>query len=124
MKKIINLSLTMIILLTLKRNWVDAQTKTQNLQAVVKVWGFLKYHLPAIANGTINWDSVFIAHISRAAQAKTVIQLNTEIAGLIQAAGPVQQTTIAALPQDIFTLNHNLHWLYNSKILNKKNKKS
>jgi len=124
MKKIINLSLTAIILFTLKWNLADAQTKIHNIQTIVKVWGFLKYHHPAVAKGPINWDSVFIAHISNAAHAKDNVQLNTEIADLIQAAGPVKKTTIAALPPDVFTLNHNLNWLYNSKVLNQQNKKS
>ena len=32
----------------------------QKLVSLVKVWGLLKYHHPAVTSGKMDWDSVFI----------------------------------------------------------------
>ena len=31
-------------------------SETEKLESVAKVWGFLKYYHPEIANGKYNWD--------------------------------------------------------------------
>ena len=47
-----------------------SQSKSQNIEIYAKVWGFIKYHHPNVAGGTINWDSVFVAHIDKIIVAK------------------------------------------------------
>jgi hypothetical protein len=32
-------------------------TENQKLIATCKVWGFLKYYHPKVANGEVNWDN-------------------------------------------------------------------
>src|SRR5580704_12294774 len=61
----------------------SAQTQTARLAIYCKVWGFIKYHHPNVAGGTINWDSVFIAHIDPVIAATNGLQLNAELAALI-----------------------------------------
>ncbi len=51
----------------------------ENIAIFDKVWGFLKYHHPAVANGTINWDSVYVAHIHKIYVSKNKSQLNTTL---------------------------------------------
>jgi len=38
---------------------------TARIKDLIKVWGFLKYDDPSIATGNIDWDSVFIKHVSK-----------------------------------------------------------
>jgi C-terminal processing protease CtpA/Prc len=103
-------------------NRLSAQTRTERIALYCKVWGFIKYHHPNVAGGAIDWDSVFVAHIRRAVSAKDNIQINTGLADLILAAGPIADPQIARLSGDIFTKNHDLRWLQNSSILNKINR--
>ncbi len=99
-----------------------AQTQTERIALYCKVWGFLKYHHPNVAGGTIDWDSVFIAHVRGATSTKDKIQFNNELTELIMTAGAIADPQIARLSGDIFTKNHDLRWLQNSSILNKENR--
>jgi C-terminal processing protease CtpA/Prc len=99
-----------------------AQTQTANIALYTKVWGFVKYHHPSVAGGTINWDSVFVAHIDKVIATKNSGELNAEVAGLIAAAGPDKNTEEVHLSGDIFTTNHDLGWLENSTLLSRPNR--
>ncbi len=99
-----------------------SQSKSQNIEVFAKVWGFIKYHHPNIAGGTINWDSVFVAHIDKIIAAKNNRDLNAEVAELIAAAGPDKKMEVAPPAGDIFTTNHDLGWLEHSTALSQSNK--
>ena len=103
-------------------NRLSAQTQTERIALYCKVWGFIKYHHPNVAGGTIDWDSVFIAHIPRALSASDNIKLNNGLTELIVAAGPISDPQLARLSGDIFTKNHDLRWLQKSAILSKENR--
>lgn len=103
-------------------NRLSAQTQTERIALYCKIWGFLKYHHPNVARGTIDWDSVFIAHVRNVRSAKNNIQLNNELSALITAAGTIADPQIGRLSGDIFEKNHDLSWLQNTSILNKGNR--
>ncbi len=110
-------------LLTAATGKAAAQTQTQRIALYSKVWGFLKYHHPNVAGGTINWDSVFIAQIDQVMATKNRAQLNAELSALISAAGPIDHPRTARLSGDIYSKNHDLRWLKDSSVLNKQNRK-
>jgi carboxyl-terminal processing protease len=122
-RMIFNLLLT-VALLTGVTEKATAQTQTERIAIYSKVWGFLKYHHPNVAGGTINWDSVFIAHIDQVIAATDCAQLNVELSTLIAAAGPVDNPWTVRLSGDIFVKNHDLRWLQDSSVLNKQNRKT
>ncbi len=99
-----------------------SQSKYQNIEIYAKVWGFIKYHHPNVASGTINWDSVFVAHIDKIIVAKNSEDLNAEVAELIAAPGTDKNMEVAPPTGDIFTKNHDLGWLEHSTVLNQSNK--
>jgi carboxyl-terminal processing protease len=99
-----------------------SQSKYQNIEIYVKVWGFIKYYHPNVAGGTINWDSVFVAHIDKIIVAKNSKGLNAEVAELIDAPGPDKNMEVAPPTGDIFTKNHDLGWLEHSTMLSQSNK--
>ncbi len=102
----------------------SAQTQTTRIAVYSEVWGFLKYHHPNVASGTINWDSVFIAHIDPVIATTNSAQLNAELSALITAAGPINNPRTASLSVDIFAKNHDLRWLQDSSVLNEQTRKS
>jgi len=103
-------------------NRAFAQAQTERIALYCKVWGFLKYHHPGVAGGTIDWDSVFISHINNVVAAKDNTQLNTELSALIDAAGSDDNPQADSLRGDIFTKNHDLRWLQAPAMLNKQNR--
>jgi carboxyl-terminal processing protease len=120
-----NLSFFKIVIISLilfSSGRAFGQTRTQKIAIYTKVWGFIKYHHPAVATGNIDWDSVYIAHIRQVISAKNSIELNSQITVLINAAGPVKTTVQAKVPVEVFTANFNLQWLHNSKLLSDTNR--
>ena len=53
MKKIILLFFVLFFQLGFSQN---SLTETEKLATTCKVWGFLKYYYPKVANGEQNWD--------------------------------------------------------------------
>ena len=100
-----------------------SQTRTQKISIYTKVWGFIKYHHPAVAAGNIDWDSVYIAHIGELIAVKNIAELNTEITALINAAGFIKKMTPVKIPADVFKANCDSGWLHNSALLNNSNRK-
>jgi carboxyl-terminal processing protease len=112
----------MTAFLTSETRMALAQTQTERIAMYCKVWGFIKYHHPNVAGGTINWDSVFIAHIDPVISESNGAQLNAELSALIIAAGPINNPQTAFISGDIFVKNHDLRWLQESSLLNKENR--
>jgi len=122
MKRYHVLLLLMIFAMPFYTTKARCQNQTERIAIYVKVWGFLKYHHPNVAGGTINWDSVFIAHLDKAIVAKTGMQLNAQISALLTAAGPINNPQEAHLTGAIFTLNHDLDWLQHSTLISAANR--
>jgi C-terminal processing protease CtpA/Prc len=111
---------TILILLSSKHSF--SQTETQKIAIYDKVWGFIKYHHPAIATGNMDWDSVYLAHLHQVIAAKSTAELNRQISSLIDAAGLIKKITPVKIPNDVFKANFDLSWLNNSKLLTKLNR--
>jgi carboxyl-terminal processing protease len=112
------------VLLTSETGKTSAQfqSETKRIAIYSKVWGFIKYHHPSVAGGTINWDSVFIAHIDAVIASSDRAALNAEFSALITAAGPIDNPQAAHLSGDIFVKNQDLCWLQDSSLLNNENR--
>jgi len=107
------LLLSLFILLSVN---TFAQTKYQNVAAFTKVWGFLKYHHPAVATGKINWDSVYVNNLPAIEKASSKVQFSELLLSVINNLNPVQTTQPASLPDSLFTANHNLDWIDGSTL--------
>jgi carboxyl-terminal processing protease len=57
--------------------------QTIRLSLFCKVWGFLKYYHPAVADSTINWDSTFIKYYGRIKACATNSEFSNVISLLI-----------------------------------------
>ena len=65
----------------------DTLDSASRFAALARVWGLLKYFLPLVAQGTLNWDSVLVYEVPAIAAAETKIAFNDEIVRLIRLAG-------------------------------------
>ena len=61
--------------------------ENERLAALGRVWGYLKYHHPKVAEGEMDWDAVLLDSIEKIKAAKTHKTFNDEIENLIRIAG-------------------------------------
>ena len=72
------------------------------LVALAKVWGFLKYHHPAVANGALDWDAELIARVPEVLAATDVAQRNAVLAEWIGRLGvPERCEPCASAPREV-----------------------
>lgn len=93
---------------------------TKSVKNFIKVWGFLKYYHPLVANGNIDWDSVFIKSIQRIVNAKSPGEVNDEILGIINSVGKAPKLKQQKVPENLFLKNEtNINWIVKSTTFNK-----
>ena len=95
--------------------FVHSQTTTyqQRLFYTCKVWGFVKYYHSGVSNCQVNWDSVLTATLPVIKNASSGDELNTALASMLAAAGPMQIATSPSpdtLPAEL-KRNLNFGWI-------------
>jgi carboxyl-terminal processing protease len=114
--KILYLRFLVASLIVITGNSAFAQNKSAKIEMFIKVWGFLKYHHPAVASGKINWDSVYVNNLPLVEKAISKSQLNELLLSVVNNLGPIQTIQPAVLPDSLFTANHNLDWIDRSTL--------
>lgn len=96
-------------------------TETEKLAATCKVWGFLKYYHPKVANGIVNWDNQLLEKLPKIEKAQTKEEFSLVLENWIDDLGPIQEIAPIALPKDVeyFDKNFDLSW-FNNKLFSKK----
>jgi C-terminal processing protease CtpA/Prc len=97
-------------------------TENQKLTATCKVWGFLKYYHPKVANGEFNWDKQLIEVLPKIEQAKTKEVFSLIIENWIDSLGEVKEIAPIIQPKEIeyFDKNFDLSWIDKNKLFSKK----
>ena len=86
-----------------------------DLELLGKVWGFLKYHHPAIAEGELNWDYELFRFLPKFLASKSK-RREADIVEWIEALGPVANcTTCQPVDPEAF-LTPDFAWLDNAKL--------
>jgi C-terminal processing protease CtpA/Prc len=92
----------------------------ENLATLGRVWGFLKYHHPAVTAGKLHWDYELLQIMPQILQAKTHPEAQAILLKWITTLGPVipckpcatlDTTTAAVLPD--------LQWIHDTSLLGK-----
>ena len=97
----------------------QTSTPTTGIKNFIKVWGFLKYHHPAIATGNIDWDSVFINNVQEIRDANNPNEFNKKILEVINMPGEAPKINQQKTPDNLFLLNEtNTTWITTSKVFN------
>ena len=93
--------------------------ETQKLATCCKVWGFLKYYHPGVANGKIDWDKALIEKLPLIESAKSKTDLNKVYSDWIISLGKVKKTKHKVDSTAVFIKNFDLTWLNDSSIFDK-----
>lgn len=96
-------------------------TEVEKLAATCKVWGFLKYYHPKVANGEFNWDNQLLEKLPKIEKAQTKEEFSLILENWIDELGPVQEIAPIIIPKEVelFDKNFDLSW-FNNKLFSKK----
>lgn len=117
-KGIASLLFLLAFLLSLKQ----ASAQNKEVEIFIKTWGFLKYHHPGIANGNIDWDSVFVSNVKTVSLSKNKLACNKQLSKLITAAGSNDVVDQGDADDTLFTSNYksSVLWIDHSPLLDKR----
>ncbi|KQS93112.1 S41 family peptidase [Chryseobacterium sp. Leaf394] len=103
-------------------------SETQKLEALAKVWGFLKYYHPEVAKGSFDWDNELIEKINAAEKAGDKAQFSKMISDWIDSLGKVDVCKKCSKKDDkkYFLKNFDLSWtddtgVFDQKVIEKLN---
>lgn len=92
-------------------------SKIQSLALLGRIWGFVKYHHPAVAGGAIDWDAELIRAMPVILDASSAVVRNAAILEWLERLGTLQTcVNCASPPQDPYFLA-DLDWIDNSALL-------
>lgn len=92
--------------------------QVENLETLGQVWGFLKYHHPAITAGRRNWDYDLFHILPSVLAASDRVRANDTILHWIDALGPVPICNpCASPPAGDLDLKPPLDWIHDSSVL-------
>lgn len=118
MRKIIRLAISIICCILLNVNFSYAQDKQNdsilNEALFCKVWGFLKYYHPNVANGKFDWDEQFLTQLPLIQNAKNKQEINSIYNKWIEGLGKVavcKSCNDDIINSKYFTRNLDLSWL-------------
>jgi C-terminal processing protease CtpA/Prc len=96
-------------------------TEVEKLAATCKVWGFLKYYHPKVANGEFNWDNQLLEKLPKIEKAQTKEEFSLILENWIDDLGPVREIAPIASSKDVeyFDKNFDLSW-FSNKLFSKK----
>ncbi|MEN2398216.1 S41 family peptidase [Flavobacterium sp. MC2016-06] len=96
-------------------------TENEKLTATCKVWGFLKYYHPKVANGDFNWDQQLLDVLPKIDKAQTKEEFSLILVNWIDSLGevPAIAPIITEKEADYFDKNFDLSWISTNKLFSK-----
>lgn len=97
-------------------------SETEKLAATCKVWGFLKYYHPKVANGEFNWDNQLLEILPKVEKVQTKEEFSLILENWIDNLGPVKEIAPIVTSKDVeyFDKNFDLSWFNSTKLFSKK----
>lgn len=93
----------------------NAQTSFQEAEKLAtfcKVWGFLKYHHPAVASGQLDWDKEFTSRINAVSTLHSKNALNIYYSDWINSLGTIKACKKSKTEEsDQLKMNLDLNWM-------------
>ncbi len=86
-----------------------------NLATLGRVWGFLKYHHPAITGGTKQWDFELFRVLPSVVNAETKAKSNQILADWIDRLGPVAECSACVTAPTAIQMMPRLQWIHDEK---------
>lgn len=92
--------------------------QVENLATLARVWGFLKYHHPALAAGQRHWDYELFRIMPTVLAASNRAQANTAMVAWIDKLGPVAHCRECAKPaMGELSIKPNIEWIRDRETL-------
>ncbi len=114
-----------IIILILFSQFTYSQNKLSEKEKLVttcKIWGFLKYYHPNVANGNFDWQNQLRNVLPQIEEAKTKEEFSTVLENWINSLGEIKKVEPIVVSDTIkyFDENFDLSWIKNNRLLAKK----
>lgn len=87
-----------------------------NLEVLARVWGFLKYYHPKVADGDINWDFELFRILPKVAAAKDKSSLNNILSTWIDKYGDFPITTYNITDKNLYSCLIDNSWINDKDI--------
>ena len=96
-------------------------SESEKLAATCKVWGFLKYYHPKVANGALNWDKQLFDVLPKIEHAKNKEEFSLVLENWIASLGEIKKVEPIIQPKDTlyFDKNFDLSWIDKNKNFSK-----
>lgn len=95
------------------------ESSISNLELLGKVWGFLKYHHPAVAKGYFNWDYELFRVLPDYLMTKNRLQRDDILFDWIRGLGELEECDSCELASAKAFLKPDISWIRNSDISSK-----
>lgn len=94
-------------------------SETEKLALTGKIWGFLKYYHPNVAQGKFNWDEQLLTILPKVKAANTKEELSKLYYEWIQGLGYIKEcrNCKAVNKRETFNENFNLDWIKNVDLI-------
>jgi C-terminal processing protease CtpA/Prc len=111
----------LLVLLIFNAGSSQQLSKSEKLFATCKVWGFLKYYHPRVANGEFNWDNKLFEILPKIEKTNTKEEFSLIIEDWINNLGEIKEIAPIVQPEDIehFDKNFDLSWIQKNKLFSK-----
>ena len=92
--------------------------QVDNLATLARVWGFLKYHHPAVTAGKQEWDHDLLSMMPRILSARSHQDADALLANWIDSLGPIDECTVCTQLNSLaLKLKPDLDWINDTKTL-------
>ncbi|MFB3385922.1 S41 family peptidase [Flavobacterium sp. LAR06] len=114
-------TLLLVLVLLFQNAFSKPITETQKLAATCKVWGFLKYYHPNVADGSKNWDEQLFQILPKVEEAQTAEAFSLVIENWITSLGEVKAYKISTptSKKEYFDKNFDLSWFSKNDLFSK-----
>ena len=92
-------------------------SEIEKLSATGKIWGFLKYYHPNVADGKFDWDKELFRILPKVRASISKEEMSAVFIEWINNLGPIKQCKSCKKDEiDYFNKNFNLNWIQNPKL--------
>jgi C-terminal processing protease CtpA/Prc len=91
-----------------------------SLVLAAKVWGFVKYHHPAITGGTQHWDFALLRHLPNLLASRSQVQTQKILVDWIDSLGAIAACTSCVTFDANWAVKPDLKWLKDKRLLGTK----
>ena len=114
-------TLLVVLVLLFQFSFSKPITEVQKLSATCKVWGFLKYYHPNVADGSKNWDEQLFQILPKVEEAQSTEAFSLVIENWLTSLGEVKayKSVKSTAEKEYFDKNFDLSWINKNDLFSK-----